>query len=284
MSDFADGEPSESPESAEPGSTEKESQAAPLSLLPIGRVHSPLRDRLEAPRQPAASAVEGRIELFPASGIEHALTDLDSFRFIWVLFWFHHNQGFRAKVLPPRSARRRGVFATRSPYRPNPIGLSVVELLKIEGRVLFVKNLDILDGSPVLDLKPYLPYTDAIPEASNGWLDSARTPADPLPDYDVSFDAPAAEQLAFLAARGITLAPYVEEVLRLGPQPHPYRRIKPSGDAWVLAYKEWRFTFRSEARRIVVLRVRSGYRPSELFSSEAPALELHREFVARFPG
>ncbi len=253
-----------------------------LLMRPIGRVHSPLRARLEAPRQPAASRVEGSIELFAASGIEHALSDLDSFRFIWVLFWFHHNSGFRSKVLPPRSARRRGVFATRSPYRPNPIGLSAVELVKIDGRTLHVRNLDILDGSPVLDLKPYLPYTDAIPDASNGWLDSARAPLDPLPAYDVEFEPAASEQLTFLAERGVTLRPYVEEVLRLGPQPHPYRRIKVTSEGSLLAYKEWRFLFRSEERRIRVLRVKSGYRPSELFGNAAAELDLHREFVARF--
>lgn len=255
--------------------------SAPLVLRPIGRVRSPLTARLEAPRQPAASTVEGAIELYPASGIEHALSDLDSFRFIWVLFWFHHNRGFRSKVLPPRSSQRRGIFATRSPYRPNPIGLSAVELLKIEGRVLHVRNLDILDGTPVLDLKPYLPYTDSIPEAKNGWLESARAAADPLPAYEVSFESTAREQLDFLAARGVVLEPYVREVLRLGPQPHPYRRIKVTSEGSLLAYKEWRFLFRAEGPRIIVLRVKSGYRPSELFTNPDPELELHREFVAR---
>ena len=137
-----------------------------LTLTPIGVVHSPFSERMRAPRQPrAALGVEGTIELYSASGIEHALEDIDSFRYIWVLFWFHKNHGFRPKVLPPRSHVRRGVFATRSPYRPNPIGLSVVELVAVEARTLRVKNLDILDGTPVLDLKPYVPYTDAIPDA-----------------------------------------------------------------------------------------------------------------------
>ena len=254
-----------------------------LTLEPIGVVRSPFRERLEAPRQPTvAEGLRGTIELFPASGIEHALEDLDSFRFIWVLFWFHHNHGFRPKVLPPRSAERRGVFATRSPYRPNPIGLSAVELLSVEGRVLSIANLDILDGTPVLDIKPYLPYTDSIPEATSGWLETASRPRDPVPDYEVQFSERALAQLAFLEARGAAIRSPVEDVLRLGPQPHPYRRIKAKGSGGVLAYKAWRLNFQVAGRCLLVIDVQSGYRPSELFGSEAPELVLHREFVAAF--
>jgi tRNA (adenine37-N6)-methyltransferase len=255
----------------------------PLILEPIGVVHSPFRERLEAPRQPTvAEGQTGTIELFPASGIEHALEDLSSFRFIWVLFWFHHNHGFRPKVLPPRSAERRGVFATRSPYRPNPIGLSAVKLLGVEGRVLSIENLDILDGTPVLDIKPYVPYTDSIPEATNGWLESATRPRDPLPDHEVTFGERALSQISFLEARGTVIRPQVEEVLRLGPQPHPYRRIKQKGSGFVLAYKAWRLNFQVEGRCLRVTSVESGYRPSELFGSDAPELALHREFVEAF--
>lgn len=255
----------------------------PLTLQPIGIVHSPFRERLEAPRQPRAAEGElGTIELFATSGIEHALEDLTSFRFIWVLFWFHQNEGFRPKVLPPRSSERRGVFATRSPYRPNPIGLSAVELLGVEGRVLRIANLDILDGTPVLDIKPYVPYTDSIPEATNGWLESAARPEDPIPAHEVEFSLRALEQLSFLEERGVAIRPPVEEVLRLGPQPHPYRRIKAKGTGFVLAYKAWRLGFRVEGLCIHVTELTSGYRPSELFGSEAPELGVHREFAERF--
>jgi tRNA (adenine37-N6)-methyltransferase len=253
-----------------------------LTLRPIGVVHSPFVDRLAAPRQAAVSDVVGTIELFPQSGIEHALEDLASFRVIWVLFWFHLNAGWRPKVRPPRSRERRGVFATRSPHRPNPIGLSAVELLGIEGRVLQVKNLDMLDGTPVLDLKPYVPYTDAIAEGSSGWLERAERPVDPGPRYAVEFSPAALERLAFLEALSIGLREPVVRALELGPAPHPYRRIKREGDGFVLAHKEWRFAFESEGGRIVVTSVRSGYRASELFQSTDPGLAPHRVFVERF--
>jgi tRNA (adenine37-N6)-methyltransferase len=254
-----------------------------LTLQPIGIVHSPFADRLSAPRQPsAARGVQGSLELFPRLGFQYALEDLASFRFIWVLFWFHKNQSFRRKVQPPRSQRRRGVFATRSPYRPNPNGLSAVELLGIEGLTLRVQNLDILDGTPILDLKPYIPYTDAIPDAGNGWLDEPVRPADPIPQHNVAFAPRARAQLDFLESHAITIAPAIEEVLRLGPAPHPYRRIKPNGSGFVLAYKAWRIDFTARDLDIEVLDIRSGYRPSVLANGKDPVLDVHRALIERF--
>ncbi len=256
---------------------------AALTLHPIGVVRSPFSDRLSAPRQPRAGlGGEGTLELFAASGMEHALEDLASFRFIWVLFWFHRNAGFRPKVLPPRSQQRRGVFATRSPYRPNPIGMSAVELLGIEGRVLRVRNLDMLDGTPILDLKPYVPYSDSIPDASSGWLDVAALPIDPIPDYIVEIAPRALSQLEFLEQHAMLLRPHIEDVLRLGPTPHPYRRIKRNGSIWVLAYKAWRVDFSVSDRTLTVLSLRTGYRRAALESSVEPEIELHRAFVDRF--
>lgn len=254
-----------------------------LQLRPIGFVRSPFAERLSAPRQPrAAQGVQGTLELLPHSNYEHALEDLASFRFIWVLFWFHKNQSFRPKVQPPRSQRRRGVFATRSPYRPNPIGMSAVELLGVDGLELRVQNLDILDGTPILDLKPYIPYTDSIPGADNGWLEEPVRPPDPIPAWPVEFSEPAREQLAFLERHEVLLAPRLEEVLRLGPAPHPYRRIKANGSAFTLAYKAWRVDFSTDGQRILVLRIRTGYRPSAIATSADPAIDLHRSFVEAF--
>jgi tRNA (adenine37-N6)-methyltransferase len=257
-----------------------------LTLRPIGVVHSPFHERSSAPRQGrAAGGVLGTLELFKSSGIEHALEDLSSFNFIWVLFWFHENQdkGFRSKVLPPRSTKRRGVFATRSPYRPNPIGMSAVELVGIEGLRLSVRNLDMLDQTPILDLKPYVPYSDAIVEANSGWLGGESGPADPLPEHEVAFAPRALEQLEFLGARGADIRARVEDVLRLGPQPHPYRRIKPKGDGWVLAHKAWRLDFSIQDRLLTVTNLQTGYRATALSEGGSePELELHRAFVARF--
>jgi tRNA (adenine37-N6)-methyltransferase len=251
-----------------------------LTLAPIGIAHTPFAEKALAPRQAAAAKdVTGTIELLPE--YEHALADLGGFDRIWVLYWFHLNEGtWRSKVLPPRSTERRGVFATRSPHRPNPIGLSCVRLDEVVGLVLRVRDLDLVDGTPVLDLKPYIPYADAFPDAKDGWLGAA----DPIAAYEIHWTDEARAQATWLReTHAIDLAPRIEQTLALGPQPHPYRRIRKEDDALVLALKEWRVRFRAEGRAMTVLGVASGYRHSQLFAEPAdPALLPHREFVARF--
>ncbi|MEO6572475.1 MAG: tRNA (N6-threonylcarbamoyladenosine(37)-N6)-methyltransferase TrmO, partial [Polyangiaceae bacterium] len=244
--------------------------------------HTPFVDRMSAPRQPAAAeGVKGTIELYPGRDFEHALEDLEGWDFIWVIFWFHLNEGWRPKVLPPRSTKRRGVFSTRSPHRPNPLGLSVLKLERVEGLILHVANLDILDGTPVLDIKPYVAYADALPDAKEGWLER-----DPEAGYEVVWSPRAEEQAAWLLAHGIDVKTSAESTLTIGPQPHPYRRIKPDGDALRLAVKEWRVRFRVDARTVTVSEIVTGYRKSQLETrqaGEAPSLEVHRAFVSKYP-
>lgn len=256
---------------------------------PIGVVHSPLIERAQAPRQPgvrlghepaASSRVDGCIELFAGRAFEDALVGLDTWEYVWVLFVFHRNieqeRGWKPKVQPPRAEAKVGVFATRSPHRPNPIGMSAVKIVRVEGRRVHVRGIDLLDGTPVLDLKPYVPYADAHPGARSGWLQ----PADPLPAWEVTFSEAATEQLAWLRTRGVDLRSGVESALALGPQPHAYRRIRTHGDGMRLALKDWRVDFRVEERTIVVRAVASGYRPKELQTQSE--LETHRDFAARF--
>lgn len=252
-----------------------------LRLRPIGWVSSPFRQRAEAPRQPRAAA-DARATLTLRADLRDAVADLESWRYLWVLFWFHRNQGWRPKVRPPRSPRRKkiGVLATRSPHRPNPLGLSVVRLERVEGRVLHIAEVDLLDGTPVLDIKPYVAWADAIPDAGDGWL--AERPADPAPSWTVAWSDPAAAARDWLSERGVDLGARAERALALGPQPHAYRRIRDDGDAQVLAVKDWRVRFRAapQQRRIEVLAVRSGYRPRAIHTGEAPS--VHRAFVERF--
>jgi tRNA (adenine37-N6)-methyltransferase len=191
-----------------------------------------------------------------------------------------------SKVLPPRSDRKRGVFATRSPHRPNPIGMSAVRLVRVERLVVHVRDLDLLDGTPVLDLKPYIPYADAFPDARAGWLDAPSAPRDPRPAWAVRFSERAEAELTWLARAGLPLdlRTRITETLALGPQPHPYRRIKKLADgALLLAVKEWRASFvvDAPAQIITVVSIASGYRPKELETGQGPALEIHRAFTRR---
>ncbi|MGC3984409.1 MAG: SAM-dependent methyltransferase [Pseudorhodoferax sp.] len=142
--------------------------------------------------------------------------------------------GWRPKVLPPRSTSgRKGVFSTRSPHRPNPLGLSVVRLERVEGLTLHIRDSDMVDGTPVLDLKPYVAYTDAHPGAGAGWLEDeapsvCEQPTDPLCAYAVHFTPLATEQSLWIEAHtGLAIRDRIQSTLALGPAPHPYRRIRP---------------------------------------------------------
>lgn len=264
---------------------------ASLHVTPIGVVHSPFGERADAPRQPVVAAdVEGTVELFAGQGYEDAVCDLSAWDHIWLVVWFDRNRGFRPKVMPPRGDEKRGLFATRSPYRPNPIGLSAVRLLAVTGLVLSVRGLDLLDGTPVLDVKPYVPYTDAIPNANHGWLDQCETtttanarPQDPFKRFEVTFAPIAAEQLQYLREEhAIDLHERIVSALILGPAPHAYRRIRSEGGKLRLAIKDWRVWFRVQGDLVTVDALTSGYRPRELFSPDGDAPAAHRLFTARW--
>jgi hypothetical protein len=212
---------------------------------------------------------------------------------IWVIFWFHHNPGWRPKVLPPRSTSgRKGVFATRSPHRPNPIGLSVVRLEKVDGLNVHVLDADMLDGTPVLDLKPYVAYTDSHPDAGNAWLDDADAsqgstqPADPVAAYAVTFMPLATEQANWIETRTqLAIEERIRSTLALGPEPHPYRRIRRIDGGMQLAVKEWRVRFSVAGRDVCVTEIVSGFRASQLAAeTQDDVLRTHREFRQRWVG
>jgi tRNA-Thr(GGU) m(6)t(6)A37 methyltransferase TsaA len=140
-----------------------------FAFHPIGVVRSPFARRGEAPRQGAlAPEIVSRIEVAPAYA--EALRDVESFSHLIVLFAFDRERPWSTLVQTPWSPRKRGLFATRSPDRPNPIGFTVVKLIRREKATLHVAGLDALDRTPVLDLKPYVPRFDSVPSASGGWL------------------------------------------------------------------------------------------------------------------
>lgn len=264
-----------------------------VSFEPIGFVRGPLATRVEAARQPrAAEGSRAVIELLPGRNFEHALDDLQRWELIWVLFWFHLNPGWRPKVLPPRSTTgRKGVFATRSPHRPNPIGMSVVRLERVEGLNLHILDSDMLDGTPVLDLKPYISYTDSHPAAGTGWLedaahlDDAGRPSDPVSAFAVEFEAAAAEQAAWIESRtGLAIRSRIESTLSLGPEPHPYRRIRKTDSGMLLAVKEWRIRFAVLTDTVRVSSIFSGFRASQLAEQDADEMiRAHRAFIALWP-
>lgn len=150
-----------------------------IHVHPIGIIHSPYKERHGTPRQPVvkgkgrdASMELGQVELFTDWVPEKALRDIEGFDRIWLLTYLHLNRNWGPLVRPPRGGQRRGVLSTRSPHHPNSIGLSAVCLDRVEGAILHVRGLDLIDGTPVLDIKPYVAYCDAFPGSAAGWVDA----------------------------------------------------------------------------------------------------------------
>jgi len=138
---------------------------------PIGIIHSPFEEPAGTPIQPASGKdIEGSVEVF--SEFEEGLQDLSGFSHIILLYHLHLSGEATLKVKPFLDHELRGVFSTRAPSRPNAIGLSVVRLLAVEGRYLQVADLDIIDGTPLLDIKPFVPHFDRAEDIRTGWLES----------------------------------------------------------------------------------------------------------------
>ena len=140
-----------------------------ICFQPIGIIHTPFKSLCDMPIQPSgASMTRGQLIMDPQYSA--GLTDLDGFSHIYLIYHFHKVQNYNLTVTPFLDKQPRGLFATRAPKRPNPIGLSIVQLISIENNVLNLLNVDILDGTPVLDIKPYVPAFDHQEDVRVGWL------------------------------------------------------------------------------------------------------------------
>lgn len=256
-----------------------------LTLSPIGTISSPYTERYQAPRQPgiAAIGVEGIITLEAGRNFEQALADLEGFEWIWVIYWFDRNETWRPKVLPPRGRTRRGLFATRSPHRPNPLGLSLLRLIEVRGRTIRVADVDLLDGTPILDIKPYIPSVEAHPHAHTGWLEEVEESG----GYSVELSERAEVQTAWLREEyGIDLVGHARSVLARDPAPHPYRRVTRRDDGSLeLAITSWRIHFSVEEDCVTIERVASGYDAAAISVAEPGSLHhdaAHRAFAERW--
>jgi tRNA-Thr(GGU) m(6)t(6)A37 methyltransferase TsaA len=140
-----------------------------IKYTPVGVVHSPFKDVKGMPIQTVgAKGVGGTLEIEPQ--YQDGLKDLEGFSHIILIYHFHRSKGYSLEVKPFMDDDVRGVFATRAPQRPNPIGISVVKLVKVQGRVIFIEDVDIVDGTPLLDIKPFVPEFDVREVERTGWL------------------------------------------------------------------------------------------------------------------
>lgn len=259
-------------------------EARMLEFEPIGHFRCGAKYTYDVPRQGTLAKDNiGVIELSSGRNFETALEGLEGFSRIWVLFVFDRNgDQWRPKVQPPRHIDHKvGVFATRSPYRPNPIGLSCVELLEIKGLRLIVRGHDLLDGTPILDVKPYLPYADSFPEASLGWTATGN-----FREMPVRFTAEANEHLAWLAVAGVDcLRDFIIEQLSEEPlNPKRHRLIQKDDGTILLAYRTWRALFEAHEDGADVIRILSGYESNDLAATDDKYhdKELHRRFIKQF--
>ena len=140
-----------------------------LELEPIGIIHTPYKHKEEIPCQGYKSDRVGEVEVF--SEYEEALKDIEDFSHIYLIYYFHETTGYKPLVKPFLDEQERGLFATRHYNRPNPIGISIVELVARQRNILRVSEVDVLDGTPLLDIKPYVPQFDQRANAKIGWLE-----------------------------------------------------------------------------------------------------------------
>jgi tRNA-Thr(GGU) m(6)t(6)A37 methyltransferase TsaA len=158
-----------------------------MKLVQIGVIHSPYRNPTGAPIQSSlAGDVEGWVEVFP--DYAQALSDLEGFERIWLIYWFDRAASYQPIIIPFMDENKRGLFATRAPSRPNPIGMSCVRLLALEGRRLRIAGVDMTDGTPLLDIKPYVTQFDAHMTARAGWLEGKLHQGDQLVKADNRFE------------------------------------------------------------------------------------------------
>jgi len=255
-----------------------------LKCKPIGYFHGCQSEKYMAPKQAELGNEEdkGLIILNPCCNFEQALEDLESFERIWILYWFHRSGSWKTKVTTPRAGPKRGLFATRSPHRPNPIGLSCVQLLSIHGRKIHIGKNDLLDNTPILDIKPYLAYADAFPESKQGWIDEL-----PQIVYHLKWSPMAQQQAEFIEKR--QKIPLINTVnLRLQDNPFPFKnhRIKQTNEnEYTLAMKTWRIHYSIDDGVVEIMKIASGYDQETLDGKKTSRWDdvpLHREFLLNF--
>jgi tRNA-Thr(GGU) m(6)t(6)A37 methyltransferase TsaA len=141
-----------------------------FTMKPIGVIHSPFTDKAQTPIQPTRSQTLGRVEVYPE--FADGLQDLEGFSHIILLYAFHLSNGYTLRVQPFLDDELHGLFTTRHPCRPNPIGLSIVQLLARQDSILIIEGVDVLDGTPLLDIKPYVPDFDVRDNVKTGWYNT----------------------------------------------------------------------------------------------------------------
>ena len=247
-----------------------------LILKPIGFVTSSQKEPYQAARQPDEDSQPATIQLVGNEFLP-ALQDLSECSHVWLIFGFHHNAHWKPLVQTPRSDRKIGVFATRAPYRPNPLGLSCVPLLAVDHLTLKIGPNDLLDGTPIYDIKPYLEESDSVSNTRIGWIDTATHPK-----MKIHYSPVAESDLDYLERLGVKeLRPFIKRQLEYDPTNTVKKRVEKNASYWTLSYRTWRIDFLVASDEVGITALRSGYSSEEISHSEDiyQDKEIHRQFI-----
>ena len=231
-----------------------------MNFEPIGYIESCFKERFGTPRQSSlAPSAQATLRLRPELNLGQGLKGLEGFSHLWLIFVFHQNTNKTVKttVHPPRlQGEAIGVFATRAPHRPNPIGLSVVKIEKIADNTIVLSGIDVIDGTPVLDIKPYLPDIDAISQAKGGWTESRASKA----KLSVIFEAKAQEKLASLKTPEASQQ-LIEETLALDPRPTFYKGTAENPNPYMTEYgvclEQYNVVYRVDGEQACVIDIQT---------------------------
>lgn len=249
---------------------------AEIIIRPIGLYHSKIKNTYEAGRQADPHHGYGTIELYSQLQVEQSCLYLDSFSHIWIIFQFHQNTEWKPMTSPPRGDHKVGVFASRSPYRPNFIGMSAVRLISIEANRIQVFGADLIDQTPIIDIKPYLPYSDSIPDANSGWISSFEK-------FEIEFSELAKIQIDFLNKYSdLGIESFIWHQLEYEPTNDRKKRVRHlSENNYEISYRTWRIDFKVIKSILYIEKIRSGYTDLELNSAidSYQDKKIHLEFI-----
>lgn len=215
-----------------------------MQIEPIAFIENDFKEKFGIPRQSGLTQLTSRIVFVPKYSDENAMRGMEDFTHIWLIWQFSEiSGGFSPTVRPPRLGGnvRKGVFATRSPYRPNPLGLSVVKIESIERGVITVSGADLMNGTPIFDIKPYLPYADSIPDAANGWALAEHNGA-----LQVEFPEYLLRHIPEKKQRGL--------IELLSQDPRPQYQNDPER-VYTFTFGDWEISFRVEENRLFVTEI-----------------------------
>ena len=248
---------------------------------PIGYLKCENSYHEEQPRQGNLSTSTGYIELVRGHNYEQGLKDLNGFSRIWLIYEFHQNKTWRPLANPPRSDGngRKGVFATRSPYRPNQIGISCVKLVSIDKNKIYIAESDLLNNTPILDIKPYIPEYDSFPDAKRGWLENIIENT-----YQIEFSKISEEKLEFLKKHKVGLKAVIEAQLSHDVFDKTRNKFIKHENGYILRFKSWRVLFEVSEQKVFIKDILSGYEDfSTILGNDTKEdLELHRLFQSTF--